>query len=185
MKLALLPALALLLAGCANTPCGEPPVCGNSEPAVVQVYDDPAPAACAQSACGPCANGQCAVPQARVVAPAVVGEYGYVLGRPGVRENVNSLLVVPPKTLKCLADGAHKIVVTAIETGQCVLTSLYPVAEPSQNLVRVERIQRPAVRTRARVTDPCGRPVPGPVPPAPPPDGVPPESIPATRPGGK
>lgn len=165
---------ALPIAACRSVgTCGDVP-----EPQVVEVYDDP-PMACAPSACDPCAGGACAMPQVRVVEPAVVGEYGYVLGPPGAREQFGSVVSIPPRTLKCLVDGGHRILVDALDTGECVLKSLYPPEPaPSQRLVRLQRVQRPPGVVRPRATNPCRPPAP---PPPQNPDGEPPPSIPAGR----
>lgn len=166
-----------MLAGC-STGLGAGGTCG--EPESVQVYDDPAPAAVAPAcACDPCAGGACAVPQARVEAPALVGEYGYVLGPAGVREHIVAGLQWPVGWADCLATGAYKGVGVVLETVNCLLARVAPPAPaPSRNLVRLERVARPAGVVRPRATGPCGVP---PAPQGPTDPNEPPPSIPAVR----
>lgn len=162
-------ALCVPLAGCTSAPCGDEPVA---------VYDDPAPAAVGP--CDSCAGGQCAVPQARAVVPAVAGEYGYVLGPPGLRENALGLATMPLDWTGCLVDGAYEGAGVIIKTGNCILARIFKQPPPSQNLVRIQRVPGSARVARPRASNPCS---PGPfVPPAPQPTpGEPPPSIPATR----
>lgn len=159
----------MLLPGCAGAPC-------NDTPPEVQVYDDPAPAA---SACDPCAGGSCAVPQARIAAPAVVGEYGYVLGPPDAASHLRAGLAVLPDITDCAVTLVDDVLHAGVKAARCALDRIVPRPLPSERLVRIQRVQAGARVYRPRAVGPCGSPQP--VPQAPPPDGEPPPSIPAVR----
>lgn len=153
--------LAITLVGC--TSGGD---CGRQTTlTAVDAYDVPR-AAAAANACG-CAAAPL---EAEPLIYGVAGEYGYVLGQPGVREHAKAAITLPANVLACLTEGAAEGLVLIGKTARCVVNGFFPEPAPSKQLVRLNRISRAdadALKAKRGACAPAAAPLPLAVPASP------------------
>lgn len=115
-------------------------------------------------------------PSARAVEPGytlVVAEPTGVVSEVGVRENIDSLIDVPPEAVGCLWDGAHQMGADALGAIDCFLHKLNP-KKPTPSVRYTYGSQPAAVAAPSCCGNRCGlpqTPTPIPLPPPPPPSG--------------